>query len=170
MVSYRSSRKLSSYLVRAKLYPIERIVGSKGRGKRCCEVCVNICETDTFTSTVTRGTFKINHKFDCDDKCLIYLFTCGCCGKQYVGETTGEFRFGWNNYRCNDRKYTKNEHFFQEHLFRHFHSGEHTGFLGNIKIKLIDKTDGQNPKKREDYWRRTLKTYAPFGLNVEDIV
>ena len=36
MVSYRSSRKLSSYLTRAKLYPIERIVGSKGCGKKCC--------------------------------------------------------------------------------------------------------------------------------------
>ena len=34
MVSYRSSRKLSSYLVRAKLYPIDRIVGSKGCDKR----------------------------------------------------------------------------------------------------------------------------------------
>ena len=170
MVSYRSSRKLSSYLIRAKLYPIERIVGSKGCGKKCCEVCVNVCETDTFTSTVTGETFKINHKLDCDNKCLIYLFICECCGKQYVGETTGEFRFRWNNYRCNDRKYTKNEDCFQEHLFRHFHSGEHTGFLGNVKITLIDKTNGQNPKKREDYWRKTLKTYAPFGLNVEDSV
>ena len=56
MVSYRSSRKLSSYLVRAKLYPIERIVGSKGCGKKCCEVCVKVCETDTFTSTVTGET------------------------------------------------------------------------------------------------------------------
>ena len=35
---------------------------------------------------------------------------------------------------------------------------------------LIDKTDGQNHKKREDYWRRILKTYAPFGLNVEGSV
>ena len=60
MVSNRSSRKLSSYLVRTKLYPIERIVGSKGCGKKCCEVCVNVCETDTFTSTVTGETFKIN--------------------------------------------------------------------------------------------------------------
>ena len=92
------------------------------------------------------------------------------CGKQYVGETTGEFRFRWNSYRCNDRKYTKNEDYFQEHLFRYFHSGEHTGFLENVKITLIDKTDGQNPQKREDYWRRTLKTYTPFGLNVEDSV
>ena len=86
------------------------------------------------------------------------------------GETNEEFRFRWNNYKCNDRKYTRNEDCFQEHLFRHFHSGEHTGFLENVKITLIDKTDGQNPKKREDYWRRTLKTYAPFGLNVEDSV
>ena len=45
MVSYRSARKLSSYLylVRAKLYPIDRIVGSKGCGKKQCEVCVNLC-------------------------------------------------------------------------------------------------------------------------------
>ena len=40
MVSYRSARKLSSYLVRAKLYPIERKVGSC-KGKRC-EVCKNV--------------------------------------------------------------------------------------------------------------------------------
>ena len=33
MVSYRSSRKLSSYLVRDKVYPTDRIVGSKGCGK-----------------------------------------------------------------------------------------------------------------------------------------
>ena len=45
-----------------------------------------------------------------------------------------------------------------------------TGFLENAKIMLIDKTDGQNPKKSEDYWRKTFKTYAPFRLNVEDSV
>ena len=39
-----------------------------------------------------------------------------------------------------------------------------------FSITLIDKTDGKNPKKREDYWRRTLETYSPFGLNVEDSV
>ena len=45
MVSNRSSRKPSSYLVRTKLYPIGRTVGSKGCGKKRCEVCVNVCET-----------------------------------------------------------------------------------------------------------------------------
>ena len=52
MVSCRSSGKLSNYLVRAKIYLIDRIVGSKGYGKKQCEVCVNVCETNTFSSTV----------------------------------------------------------------------------------------------------------------------
>ena len=114
--------------------------------------------------------FKINHKLNCDHKCLTYPFTCECCDKQPVGETAGKFRFRRNNYKCNDRKYTRNEDSFQEHLFRKFHGGEHTGFLENIKIRLIDKTYGQNLKKREDNWWRTLKTYAPLRINVEDSV
>ena len=49
MVSYWRARKLSSYLVRAKLYPIEREVESyKCNGKRC-EVCKNVLDNDTFT-------------------------------------------------------------------------------------------------------------------------
>ena len=35
---------------------------------------------------------------------------------------------------------------------------------------LIDMTDGKDHKRRENYWMRTLKTYAPFGLNTEDII
>ena len=91
IVSYRSARKISSYLVRAKLYRLERKVGSEKCGKSRCEVCLNIQETDTFTSTTTSESFKINHKLNCDDNCLICLFTCKCCGKQYVRETTDEF-------------------------------------------------------------------------------
>ena len=45
----------------------------------------------------------------------------------------------------------------------------HNGLLNNVSKTLIDKADGKNPKKR-GYWRRTLKTYSLFGLNVEDSV
>ena len=56
MATFRSARKLSSYLVRAKLYPIKRIVGSiKCKGKRC-EVCLNVRDTSCFSSlNVTRN-------------------------------------------------------------------------------------------------------------------
>ena len=63
----------------------------------------------TFTSSVTGETFKINHKLNCDDKCTMYLLTCKCCGKQYVGETTDEFHLRWNNYKSNDRKFVQNQ-------------------------------------------------------------
>ena len=86
MVSFRSARKVSSYLVRAKVYPLERTVGSFKCKKSRCQVCLNVNETDTFTSTVTKKTYKINHKFDCSDKCLIYLLTCKKCLIQYVGK------------------------------------------------------------------------------------
>ena len=32
---------------------------------------MNVIEADTFTSTASGESFKINHKFNCDDKCLI---------------------------------------------------------------------------------------------------
>ena len=41
--------------------------------------------TDVFQSFVTKKNYEINHKFDCDSKCLIYLFSCKTCGLQYVG-------------------------------------------------------------------------------------
>ena len=50
----------------------------------------------------------------------------------------------------------------QEHLF-----GD---FLGNVSIALIDKTDDKDPKRVENYWIRTLKTYVSFGLNIEDSI
>ena len=56
----------------------------------------------------------------------------------------------------------------QEHLFEQLKTEGHSEFLGNVSITIIDKTDGKDPKRRENYWMRTLKTYAPFGLNIED--
>ena len=58
----------------------------------------------------------------------------------------------------------------QQHLYEHFYSESHNGFLGNVSISLIDKNDGFQPKKRESYWMRTLKTVAPLGLNIESSI
>ena len=82
MASFRSAKKNSSYLVRAKLYPLERRVGSFKCGGRRCQVCLNVTETETFTSTSTNQTYKINHEFNCNESSLIYLLTCKICQKQ----------------------------------------------------------------------------------------
>ena len=83
MATFRSASELSSYLVRAKLYPIKRFVGShKRKGKRC-EICFN---------SVTNETYKINHQFEYNKKYLVYLLIYKKCLKEYVGQTIDTFR------------------------------------------------------------------------------
>ena len=78
-----------------------------------------------FSSSVTNETYKINHQFDCNEKCLVYLLTCKKYLKQYVGQAIDIFRHRWNNYKSNDRKFKHSEPYMHEHLFRHFSSPGH---------------------------------------------
>ena len=55
----------------------------------------------------------------------------------------------------------------QHYFYQDFYSEGHNGFLANVSIILVEKTDGVQPKKRENYWMRTLKT---LGLSVDGAV
>ena len=102
IVSIQSPRNLSSYIVIAKLYSREKEIWScKCKGNKC-QVCLNVFETETFTSTVTHMSYKINHSFDCNDKCFTHLLTCKTCLKQYVRNTTDCFRYRLSNYKFNE--------------------------------------------------------------------
>ena len=111
---------ISSDLVRAQLYPVERCVGFFNCKRPRWQICIYINETDSFTSTVTEETYNINHKFDCIEKCLNYLLTCNKCRNQYEGQTVDTFHYRWNNYRSNFFKYAHDISCMQEHLYEHF--------------------------------------------------
>ena len=115
MISFCSARKLNSYLAGAKLYPLERMVDSYKCNSKRCQVCNNITEADSLTCSNDQTKFKINHRFDCNEMCLIYLITCNRCLKQYLGQTVDEFRHRWNNYMDNAKKFEKGEHCMQRH-------------------------------------------------------
>ena len=91
MVLFRSSCNISSNLVREKLNPIERTMGSFKCRSKHCKLCKHITETDTFTSSVTVETYKTNHRLDCNDKYLVCWLTCNKYKKQYTGQTTDNF-------------------------------------------------------------------------------
>ena len=140
-------------------------VGSAiSNGKRC-QVCLSISKTCTFESSQTKQKYKINHHSNCNDKCLIYLLSCKGCDLQYVGSTTDKFRLGWNNYKEHDRKSLRGEEHVQSELSEHFDNDNNNCSLNNCTIALTDKTDGSDPTRREEYWRKVLKTVAPYGLN-----
>ena len=105
------------------------------------EVYISVIEIDTFTSTATGESFKINHKFNCDDKCLIYLLTCNQCRKQYAGQTVDSSRFRWDNYKRNYHKHAEGKSVKQKHLYDHFTLEGHAQFVNDASIVFIDKTD-----------------------------
>ena len=55
----------------------------------------------------------------------------------------------------------------QKFLQGHFLKDDHKGFLEDVEVRLIDKTQGSDPAKQEHYWMRMLKTLYPDGLNIE---
>ena len=134
------------------MYPIERIVGSKNFCSKCCEVCINVNETSTFTSTVIGENFIINHKFECNARYLVYLLACCKCKIQYFGQTVDQFRSRWNRYQSDSRKHSRGGYCMQEHLFNHFCTSGHAGLLDDVSTTFIDKTDSSDPLKREGYW------------------
>ena len=85
-----------------------------------CQACLNVNERHSFASSVTKEEYKINHCFNCDEKCLIYLLTCKVCLNQYAGQTVDELRLRLNNYNSNKRKHQRLESYMQENLFEHF--------------------------------------------------
>ena len=65
------------------------------------------------------------------------------------------------------KKYSKGQPCFQEHIFKHFNSPGHGGFLENVLTIFIDKTDTSKHKKQENYRVHRLKTMVPWRLNVK---
>ena len=50
-------------------------------------------------------------------------------------------------------------------LFEHFASRGHNGSLEDCTITLTDKTDSVDLTRKEEHWRRVLKTILLYVLN-----
>ena len=148
MVSFRGARKLSSYLVRVKLYTLERSVTSSECKNKRCQVCMNVTESNTFSSSVEKKEYVINHSFNYNDKCIIYLLTCSKCKLQYLSKAVDDFCLQWNNYKHSNRKHLSTEAYIQQYLFVHFSTESHSGFLEDIPIIFINKTDSKDPNAK----------------------
>ena len=164
-----SLRTLRSHRVRAKVCPVgERLVQPRKCNKSCCQVCKNVIETEIFQSFVDKKVCKINHRFTCSDKCLVYLLPCKVCGMQYNGQTNDEFRYRWNNYKDNNQKNLRGEDHKQASFFAHFQTAGHSSFINDTEIGFFDKTGPSNPTRLDDFWIDTLKTDFPQNLNNTD--
>ena len=135
---------MRSYLVRAKLHPIQISVGSfKCNGKRC-QACMSVkdntfCESNTFSSSDDKKEFVINHSFHCNGKCIIYLLICNKCTIQYKGKNFDDFRLRWNNCKDNNTKYLKKEACMQNTYLNTFQVRITVVFLMTSPLSLLIK-------------------------------
>ena len=81
-------------------------------------------------------------------------------------QNVDEFRYRQSNYKDNTRKFERREHCMQSNLYDHFNLSGHSGFLSGVSV--VDKTDHENPTKREDQWIHKLEAEVPLGRNAED--
>ena len=58
----------------------------------------------------------------------------------------------------------------QEHLFWHFTSSGHSGFLNDVTVAFIDKLHPSDPLQIENILQETLITMVLFGLTIQNSV
>ena len=93
IVGFRNGKSLKDHLVRSSLPILNQTLGSESYGKRNCQLCQFIVNTDTFSPITTGETFKINKDpLNCNSKKVIYLSECKKCKNPYVGKAQTKFR------------------------------------------------------------------------------
>ena len=92
---------------------------------------------------------------------MVYLITCGVCGKQYVGETKDKLNMRVNNHRSS---ITTNK--MDLPVGRHFNSDNHS--WEDMIVVAIDHDSSWTTEQRvakENFWQHLLLTIEPQGLN-----
>ena len=121
------------------MYNVKRNVRCKNCNSKRCEVCININETSTLTSTPTGEIFTINYMFYYNARCLL---TCRKYKIQHVGQKVDQIHSRWNNYKNYSKKFSRRGSCMQQHLFNHFSTSGHAGLLDDVSITFIGTFTG----------------------------
>jgi len=121
VIGFRNGKSLKNILVRAKVTSIKTEGSSTTcKGKRC-NVCNYVKSVNSFSDKNNSNTYQIrSNDLNCNSKMVVYLVQCKQCKSQYVGSASTKFRFRFNNYKYNHRKFNLNQAVPQESFYNHF--------------------------------------------------
>ena len=129
VAGFHNDKSLKDHLVRAKLPNVEIRGRSELCGKGNYQVCVFICDTDTFSTKACGETFKIQSGIlNCNSQKVVYLLKCRICGEaSYVGKAKATFRARFNNYKSSHKPYRKKHKVSQQRFHEHYGQHSHNG-------------------------------------------
>ena len=133
-----------------------------------CDICTNFLVASTeITCFATKHKYKVNGILKGTSKNLIYLISCKCCGKQYIGSAIGfKERFRIHKSDINTGKVRRG---VANHLLNVCHSvGNKFEYLQIQHIEQVSVNNSKNTDKmlweREKHWQAQLFTLT-HGLN-----
>ena len=141
------------------------------RCKRCQVCSLNSCKNRkicSFQSTATNKTFEVEPFITCSTKGVIYLIQCPC-GLQYIGRTKRALSVRLNEHiakiRAGFDKHSVSRHFD----LKHNRDPSNTLFVGIDKYRPHWRGSNlvREISRQEMAWIHMVKTYTPFGLNID---
>ena len=169
-MAYRRPKSLKDHLVRARLKPDptddEPLGECKPCGRSRCQTCRMINPSQTTTSS---SGARLKGDTNCRTHNVVYLMSCGKCGKQYVGETKGPLNIRMNGHRDDWRHKRFDRSPTAEHFCLHCLQGH--DFLSHASVCCLESNsewEDNARKSRESYWIRRLNTLNPSGINKGD--
>ena len=95
-------------------------------------------------------------KFNCDDKFLVYKFTCNLCNDAYIGQSSRPFKTRFQEHKRSitkkDVKSALSEHFL-------FHHPEHQCSINNFDLEILHK--GQSPLEARLLEAKLIDSHQP---------
>ena len=140
-----------------------------------CSTCKYAPSCQNIISGYSDHVYPITGNLSCRSKNVIYLISCLCCNKQYVGQTERELHVRFLEHlnaisrmiRGRDQSNAVAQHLLDNHM------GHFSRFNIPITITAIEQIADQGSKdankamrlNREQFWIDTLVTFAPHGMN-----
>ena len=162
----KNLRELTSPLLFPRVH--NQHSSSSEKCQKRCDICTNFLVASTeFTCFATKHKYKVKGILKCTSKNVIYLISCKCCRKQYIGSVIGfKERFRIHKSDINTGKVRCG---VANHLLNVCHSeGNKFEYL---QIQLKEQVSVNNSKnidkmlwEREKYWQAQLFTLT-HGLN-----
>ena len=136
-----------------------------------CTYCPLINKQYEFTSTHTGKTHKLKtlpekHRITCEIYNIVYLIECSKCKKQYIGETSRQFRKRIYEHIASAKNSEKIVTPVSKHFSSENHSFKHMKF--SVVQWLGNRNDPEMTIKRrlvENRFIWNIPTVAPIGIN-----
>ena len=103
---------------------------------KVCDICKNyLAVGNKFKSLITKDTFRMKHRMDCNAMNVIYLITCTACKLQYVGSSV-KFKPRFREHKSDIKLKKKTKCRTADHW------ASCHGNLDSLEIMLIEKVFG----------------------------